>query len=157
MTGRWRAFVTLVSALSCGAAAWPAEAQDNLPPIELYRVMLESAAADGWVAFRDFDGHQWVYFTPLVVLHCRVHEIRYSVNSTMLDLRFPVPACNPTVPFSLPPDAGPETVAIVLEQGAAHSVSVQVVLDDGFESGVLSFAPCPDVGEQSCAMRVEEQ
>ena len=57
--------------LAIVAFSIPASAQqDAVPPIELYKTMAEANKASGWVAFREYDGRQWVYFTPLVTLHC---------------------------------------------------------------------------------------
>lgn len=134
----------------------PAHAQqDRVPPVDLYKTMVEANKASGWVAFRDFDGQQWVYFTPLVTLHCRLTEIRYSINSQDLDQRFPLPDCHPALPFSLPPDAGPEAIALTLPLGTAEKVAVQIVFDDNTKTGVVVYEPCIAVGDATCAFLVE--
>lgn len=126
-------------------------AQPALPPLSLYKVMAEANKATGWVAFREYDGKQWIYFTPLVTLHCRVSDVRYSINSDALDVRFSLPACVPALPFSLPSDAGPEAIAIQRASGEAKIVHVQVVFDDGSESEIVRFSPCDGVGDATCA------
>jgi len=143
--------LSLAVALGLSAGAKAQEA----PPVDLYKVMAEANKASGWVAFRNYDGKQWVYFTPLVTLHCRVTEIRYSINSTALDSTFPLPKCNPAQPFSTPADAGVEGIAITLPDGTAQSVSVQILFEDDTESEMLTFAPCADVGDSSCATLVD--
>lgn len=149
-----RAFLVmcLVGAFLCPPAF---AQQDRVPPVELYKTMADANKATGWVLFREYDGHQWVYFTPLVTLHCRVTEIRYSINSPALDQKFPLPECHPALPFSLPPDAGPEAIALTLDSHQAEKVAVQIVFDDGTESDVLVFEPCDGVGEATCAFMVE--
>ena len=139
------------------AAGLPAGAQDKsrIPPMELYQTMLASARQTGWVQFREWDGRQLVYFSHLVTLHCRLAEIRYSINSTALDQRFAMPQCNPQLPLSLPADAGLEAIAISLAPGEAETVAVQVVWEDGAESEVAVYEPCQDAGERSCAWPVE--
>lgn len=47
-----------------------------------------------WIAFRNFDGRQLVYFTHLVVYRCGLSEIRYSINSDALDQRFSTARCD---------------------------------------------------------------
>lgn len=131
--------------------AFPAPAQE-LPPIAVYEAMLEANKTSGWVQFREFGGHQLVYFTPLQTMHCRLSEIRYSINSEALDRTFPLVDCVPALPFSLPSDAGLEAIAIELAPGEAKSVTVQVVWSDGSESEVRTFVPCEGVGDQSCAL-----
>lgn len=145
---------TALPALSLAFAAglaFPALAQE-LPPIAVYEAMLEANKTSGWVQFREFGGHQLVYFTPLQTMHCRLSEIRYSINSEALDRTFPLVDCVPALPFSLPSDAGLEAIAIELAPGEAKSVTVQVVWSDGSESEVLTFVPCEGVGDQSCAL-----
>ena len=84
-------------------------------------------------------------------MHCRLSEIRYSVNSDALDKTFPLVDCIKALPFSLPSDAGLEAIAIQLAPGEAKSVTVQVVWSDGAESETLTFVPCDGVGDQTCA------
>ncbi|WP_127520085.1 hypothetical protein [Mesorhizobium sp. Z1-4] len=140
-----------VMALGLSASlALPAAAQE-LPPVAVYQAMLDANKASGWVQFREFGGRQLVYFTPLQTMHCRLSEIRYSVNSEALDRTFPLVDCVPALPFSLPSDAGLEAIAIELAPGEAKSVTVQVVWSDGAESEALTFVPCEGVGDQSCA------
>lgn len=142
---------SLLAALGLNVGAKAQEA----PPVDLYKIMAEANKASGWVAFRNFDGKQWVYFTPLVTLHCRVTEVRYSINSTALDNSFPLPKCNPAQPFSVPSDSGVAGIAITLPEGTAQSVSVQILFEDDTESEMLTFVPCADVGDSSCATLVD--
>ncbi len=152
--GGIRPVLWLMLGLGCMA---PVNAQEasRIPPIELYRTMLDSARQTGWVQFRNWDGRQLVYFSHLVTLHCRLKEIRYSVNSRQLDRSFALPQCNPQLPLSLPADAGPETIAISLAPNEAETVAVQVVWEDDTESEVAVYEPCKDAGERSCAWPVE--
>ncbi|WP_419907480.1 hypothetical protein [Hoeflea sp.] len=132
-----------------------AQEQSRIPPQALYQTMLDANRQTGWVQFRNFDGAQWIYFTALQTLHCRLSEIRYSINSKALDERFNLVECNPQNPMALPPDAGPETIAIRLPAGTAQTIAVQVVWEDGSESAIAVYEPCKDVGEQSCAWPLE--
>lgn len=147
----------LVAACIYVAAPAPAVAQDksNLPPMAIYQAMLDANRQGGWVQFRNYGGHQWIYFTALQTLHCRLTEIRYSVNSKALDVLFPLAACNTQNPFAVPPDAGIDDIAIRLPPGAAQTIAVQVVWEDGRESELAEYEPCTDVGEQSCASLLE--
>ncbi|MCY6382810.1 hypothetical protein [Hoeflea prorocentri] len=128
-----------------------AEEKSRIPPRELYQTMLDANRQSGWVQFRNFSGSQWIYFTALQTLHCRLSEIRYSINSTSLDKRFALVDCNPQNPMALPPDAGPEAIALRFAPDTAQSIAVQVVWEDGSESDVAIYEPCDNVGEQSCA------
>ncbi len=146
----------LTAACLSFAAGTPARAEDQstLPPVAVYRAMLDANRQGGWVQFRNYDGHQWIYFTALQTMHCRLKEIRYSINSYALDARFPLVACNLQNPFALPPDAGIDDIAIRLAPGTAETVAVQIVWDDGSLSDMAVYAPCAAVGEQTCAAPV---
>ena len=139
--------------LACLATAPMAVAQEQMrvPPMAIYQAMLDANRQSGWVQFRNYGGAQWVYFTALQTMHCRLKEIRYSVNSRLLNERFPLVKCNPQMPFALPSDAGVEDIAIRLAPGSAKTVAVQVIWDDGSASDTAIYEPCKDVGEQTCA------
>lgn len=129
----------------------------ELPAAEIYQQMLEMNKQTGWIAFRNYDGQQWIYFTTLVTLHCRLSEIRYSINSKDLDQIFPVPACNKALPFSLPSDMTTDTISIVLPLGTAETISVQVTMyGDKRDNQIMTYHPCKNVGEASCAVLLED-
>lgn len=129
--------------------------KSRIPPLALYQNMLRINKDSGWVSFRNYDGHQWVYFSALQALHCRLHEIRYSINTLELDKRFEVAKCNPQLPFSLPPNSKWQDIAIRLPEGTAKRVAVQIVWGDGTPSEVSIFEPCKDVGDQTCSFPVK--
>jgi len=126
-----------------------------LPSMSIYQAMLDANKKTGWIAFRNYNGKQWVYFTILQSMHCRLKEIRYSINSTDLDQRFNLVKCNPYTPFALPNNVGPKDTLIKLPLGEAQTVAVQVVWEDDRESEIVVYRPCPDVGENTCATVVE--
>ncbi|HFC04597.1 MAG TPA: hypothetical protein ENJ55_02730 [Rhizobiales bacterium] len=129
--------------------------KSRLPPRTIYQSMLDANKKTGWVAFRNFNGKQLVYFTTLQTLHCRLKEIRYSINNSNLDQRFELVKCNPYLPFSLPSDVKPKDLYLVRPLGSVQSVSVQVVWEDDGESENVTYTPCPNVGDASCAVLVE--
>lgn len=132
-----------------------AQEKSRIPPVSVYQAMLSANKETGWVQFRNYGGRQWVYFTALQTLHCRLREIRYSINTEVLDLNFDLVACNPQNPLALPPDVGVEDVAIRLPLGAARTVAVQVVWEDRSASEMAVYEPCENVGEQTCAWPVK--
>lgn len=105
-----------------------------------------------WIAFRNYDGHQLVYFTHLVVYRCGLSEIRYSINSGALDQRFSMPPCDPQRPNEIPADY---QSYLTLPLGSASSIAVQVVYADGEESETHHFAPCVIADEGTCAQSVD--
>lgn len=140
---------TLLAAIFAFLPATAALARD-LPPADLYRAMLEGNRDSGWVSFANHANGQYLYFSALQTLHCRLKEIRYSVNTRDLDRTFAIVPCNPQNPWALPPDSKPEDTVVIMPLGTAQTVAVQVVWEDGEESGVMVYKPCDDVGDQAC-------
>jgi hypothetical protein len=148
----------LLSAAVLWLPTGAAQAQDaedeykpQLPDVAIYKAMLDANKQTGWVQFRDYDDRQLVYFTALQTMHCRLSEIRYSINSDALDQRFPLAKCNPQIPFNLPGDETAEYVYISLAAGTAKTLTIQAVWDDGAGSEIVVYKPCDNVGDATCA------
>ncbi|WP_377292395.1 hypothetical protein [Rhizobium sp. SG2393] len=123
----------------------------QLPDVSIYKAMLDANKTTGWVQFRNFSGKQLVYFTPLQTMHCRLSEIRYSINSDALDKRFPLGKCNPHIPFSIPETDTVDYVYTSFPAGSVETIAVQAVWDDGAGSEIVIYKPCEGVGEATCA------
>ncbi|MEI3852506.1 MULTISPECIES: hypothetical protein [Ensifer] len=152
-------FVWLLSAAVLWLPLNLAQAQDaeeeeykpQLPDVAIYKAMLDANKQTGWVQFRDYDDRQLIYFTALQTMHCRLSEIRYSINSDALDQRFPLAKCNPQIPFNLPADETAEYVYISLPADTAKTLTIQAVWDDGAGSEIVVYKPCDNVGDATCA------
>src|SRR5437667_1643709 len=81
-----------------------------------------------WLAFRNYSGRQFIYFTILLAYRCGLSEIRYSVNSDALDRTFPLPPCDPAQPQALDAAKYPPFVSLAL--GTAREVTVRVIFKD---------------------------
>lgn len=127
------------------------EYKPQLPDVAIYKAMLDANKQTGWVQFRDYDDRQLIYFTALQTMHCRLSEIRYSINSDTLDQRFPLAKCNPQIPFNLPADETAEYVYISLPADTAKTLTIQAVWDDGAGSEIVVYKPCDNVGDATCA------
>ncbi len=150
--GGFTAAAYLASALAVSNARADDEYKPTLPDASIYRAMLDANKNTGWVQFRNYAGQQLVYFTALQSMHCRLSEIRYSINSDALDKVFPLGACDPQLPFNLPD--GAEYIYLSLKPGEAKTVAVQVLWDDGAGSEIVIYKPCENVGESTCT-RIE--
>jgi hypothetical protein len=147
--------------LVASAMALPALAQESeedeyapeLPDIQIYKAMLDANRQPGWVQFREFSGRTIIYFTALQTMRCRLSEVRYSVNSEALDKRFPLGPCDPQQPFNIPDDSGDpgKWLYIEIPTGQAKTVTVQVVWADGSGSEIVTYRPCDNIGESTCA------
>ena len=65
----------------------------ELPPQATYQAMLDYGKKQGWIALKNTGKEQFIYFSHLQTLHCRLKEIRYSINTTELDKRFDLVKC----------------------------------------------------------------
>ena len=146
--------------LALTASALPSFAQESeedeykpeLPDMQIYKAMLEANRQPGWVQFREFSGRQIIYFTALQTMRCRLSEVRYSVNSDALDQRFPLGPCDPQQPFNIPDSDDPgKWIYIERPSGDAKTLTIQVVWADGSGSEIVTYRPCDNVGESTCA------
>ena len=154
-TGSNGTFCRLFAALivfSAGALAAPIAVNAQMPPPAQLKMMAEAVKAQ-WVAFRNWDGRQLIYFTIAVTYHCGLREIRYSLNGKDLTERWPVPACNTQMPFNI--DSEKDQIYLALDPGTVSAVSVQLVYADGTKSAVHSYTPCDNVDEATCGVLVE--
>ncbi|MCR6502954.1 hypothetical protein MUO32_28420 [Shinella sp. CPCC 101442] len=141
--------------LACGL---PASAQEDgeeeykaqIPDVSIYKAMLDANKQTGWVQFREFSGQQLIYFTALQTMHCRLREVRYSINSDTLDKTFPMAKCDPELPFNLPSDDSQNWLYLNLKPGEAQTIAVQAVWDDGSGSEIVVYQPCKNP-EATCA------
>ena len=140
------------------AGSLPASAQEEgeeeyraqIPEVAIYKAMLDANKQTGWVQFRTFANQQLIYFTALQTMHCRLSEIRYSINSDVLDKRFALAECDPELPFNLPSDDTQNWLYIGLKPGEAKTIAVQAVWDDGSGSEIVVYQPCKNP-EATCA------
>lgn len=147
--------LAIAGALSLPAFAQEADDEEEykpvLPDVAIYKAMLDANKQTGWIQFRNYDDKQLIYFTALQTMHCRLSEIRYSVNSDTLDKRFPLGKCNPQIPFNLPDSDTNEYIYISLPAGEAKTLAIQAVWDDGAGSEIVVYKPCEGVGDATCA------
>ena len=129
---------------------------NKLLPLETYKQMLNVSVNNGWVAFRNYNGKQHVYLTQLQTLRCHIKEVRVSFNSTALDNRLALLPCNPDNPFAIPstPDAH-KFLYVTFAPGTVATTAVQVTWSDDTKSEIAQFRPCNDVGEQTCAVKLD--
>lgn len=144
-------FLCLQTAAPRAQDAEEEEYKPQLPEVAIYKAMLDANKQTGWVQFRNYEDRQLIYFTALQTMHCRLSEIRYSINSDALDKRFPLAKCNPQIPFNLPADETAEYVYISLPANTAQTLAIQAVWDDGAGSEIVVYKPCDNVGDATCA------
>lgn len=113
-------------------AALPAFAQEMTTAAEV-RPILE-ATRGSWLALREYDGKDLLYFTHLAAWRCGLTAVRVTVPGVATD-----------VPLSLEPchegTAQPNAIVqegyepyVTMPLGAAQEVSVTITFDDGTEA-----------------------
>lgn len=127
------------------------EEELELPDFAIYKAMLDANRKPGWVQFRDYSGRQLIYFTALQTMRCRLSAIRYSINSEALDRTFPLGPCDPQQPFNMPDDPDNKYVLIEEPAGSVRTLTIQVMWKDGSGSEIITYRPCDNVGESTCA------
>jgi hypothetical protein len=80
-----------------------------------------------WVAVREFDGKDLLYFTNLLAWRCGVLEIRYSVNGGPLTL-FDAEPCH--MDEATPNALKGDSIYIELPLQSLQSLHVEVLYDD---------------------------
>ena len=148
----------LLAALLLLATGLPAGAQESdeeqyraqIPDVSIYKAMLDANKQTGWVQFREFADQQLIYFTALQTMHCRLKEVRYSINTDTLDQTFPMADCDPELPFNLPSDESRNWLYLELKSGEAETIAIQAIWDDGSGSEIVVYQPCKNP-EATCA------
>ncbi|MBN2629799.1 MAG: hypothetical protein JXR75_04590 [Rhodobacteraceae bacterium] len=109
----------------------PADAQSFTTADEIKPIL--QATKSSWVALREFDGKDLLYFTHLESWRCGLSQVRFSVNSTAATKVWEMEPCHEG-------EAQPNALKLadhlpytVLPLGMATSVSVVIVYDDGSE------------------------
>ena len=110
------------------------------------------ATTKSWIAFRDYNGSQLIYFTQLVTMKCGLKEVRFSLNSPSLEHKFDLPKCNWEAPFNVDATKLPY---ISMALGTAKSISVHVTYSDGGKSRIYTYRPCTVNPGTTCAKLVE--
>lgn len=145
-----RSLLSLMLLAALPAMHAKAQASRELPVEQVKQILAQTL--ESWVAFRVYDGRSLIYFTHLATYHCALLEIRYSFNGTALDQRFPVPKCNPLLPFNVGAD---DKLYLEVSEEDSKTLAVQLVYDDNSVSDIHVFSPCPGAGDATCAMVAE--
>jgi len=86
------------------------------------------ATRANWVAIREYDGRDLIYFTHLLSWRCGLHEVKYSINGGPMQ-DWPLHPCliDSNAPNAIPPEAK------IYERhplGAIKTVDIELLYDD---------------------------
>ena len=114
------------------AASAPASAQ-GMPPEQIKQILDLTKA--NWVAFRDWQGQELVYFTHLESWKCGIDYVFYGLNDGPIDQEWELDECDPDNPNAVLKDKP----YIERPPGSTQSISVQLIFPDGTKSQVERF------------------
>ncbi len=99
-----------------------------------------SATKTAWLALREYDGNDLLYFTHLAAWRCGLHEIRFSLNGAPEQV-FEVEECY--IDTAQPNALKMETHLpyIVYDLGSVDNVTVTLTFDDGTEDSATYQRP----------------
>ncbi len=88
-----------------------------------------TATRGNWVAVREFNGQDLVYFTHLLSWRCGLYEINYAINGGPMQ-SWPMPECYADGPSPNAITAEDGLPYISLELGSVQSIDVEILYDD---------------------------
>ncbi len=118
----------MAAALVAGLAA-PASAQNFTTAAEI-RPILEATRAN-WVAVREYDGRDLVYFTHLIAWRCGLTEVKFTINDASQIYVWPLEPCYEGTAQPNAIKAEEYLPYVELPLGAAQTIAVVMTLDDG--------------------------
>lgn len=119
-----------VLAASAAFADAPRVAEDQTPTGKFLtateaRPIIE-ATKGSWIAVREYDGQDLLYFTHLLSWRCGLYEIKFGLNGGEKQV-FAMPDCMPDNPNATPPDA---TIYLTYPLGSIETVEIELLYDD---------------------------
>lgn len=125
---------TLGTILAVSVFTLPSIANAQMVDAAQIRPIL-NATKGQWVAVREWDGQDLVYFTHLLAWRCGVDKIEYSVNSAGADKDWAFIPCDETSanPMALAPD---QKVYGSFGLNSVQTVTVKITYDDGGQDTV---------------------
>jgi len=106
---------------------------ENFTTAAEIKPILDATRAN-WIAVREFDGKDLLYFTQLLSWRCGLSEIRYGLNGATADKVWAMEPCYDTEPQ--PNALKMEGAEIFLTEplGSIQTISISVTYDDGTEA-----------------------
>jgi hypothetical protein len=122
----YRIFLALL--LGFGPTASPAQTFTTAAEIK----PILTASKSGWIAVREYDGNDLLYFTNALAWRCGLTAIRYGINGAPAETDFAMEPCyeGEAVPNAIKGDGGLQ-IYVTLPLKSVETVTVTVVFDDG--------------------------
>ena len=118
-----------ISVATLAMISTAAFAQDFTTAAEVKPIL--DATKPQWIAVREFDGKDLLYFTNLLAWRCGVAKIRYGLNGEAPATVFAMEACHEgTAQPNALLMANGELLYVTHDLGSVQTVSVEVEFDD---------------------------
>jgi hypothetical protein len=124
-------------AVAEAAAAAPAREPETQIATGRFTTALEikpimTATKPQWLAVREYDGQDLLYFTQVLSWRCGLWEVRYGLNGAPPDIVLPLEPCHDDTaqPNSLV-DSETYPIWITAPLGSIESVDIEILYDDG--------------------------
>ena len=114
----------------------PARAQSAISGNEKMILTMPQMQSN-WVSFRDYNGHQLIYFSILEAYKCGIRKVAYSINSEALDQEWRLQPCNP----KKQQEVTTNRPYLSLPLGTAKFIAVQLTFNDNSKSPVVRKRP----------------
>lgn len=120
------AMIPLLLALSAGPAAWAG----NFTTAQEVRPILAATKAN-WVAVREYEGQDLIYFTHLEAWRCGLSGVKFGINGGEPTQEWTLETCyeDESTPNAMKMEDG--LPYFVLPLGMVKSLSVEITYDDG--------------------------
>lgn len=125
--------------VACGLMALtPVAAQAQFMTAAEVRPILDMTTQN-WVAVRDYNGQDLVYFTHLEMFRCGLAGVRYGINGEPASTPYGLEECyeNTSTPNAIHPES--HSPYVVFPSGTVQSITVDVNYDDGTVNSVTFF------------------
>lgn len=117
------------SILALMLAAPPAFSQSFTTAAEVKPIL--EMQKDRWVALREYEGQDWVYFTPVLSWRCGLEAVHYGLNGAPAETLLEMEACHEdtAAPNAMLNDTHP--IYLTAPLGSVESVTLRLTYDDG--------------------------
>ena len=123
----------LCAAAFASCAAIPAQAQ-FMTAAEVKPILDMTSAS--WVAVREWEGQDWVYFTHLETFRCGLSGVRYGVNGAKANTPYALAECFEGTANPNAIDPSTHAPYVILPLGSVQTITVDVKYDDGSVTSV---------------------
>lgn len=124
---RFLTFITaLLLVINVTAAA-------GMPPDQMKNII--NLTKDNWIAYRDFNGKQLIYFTHLEAWKCGIEQVKYGLNENSLNQEWTLEACDEENQLIVTKD----TPYLTFDLNSINVIKVEITFKDGTKSDIVEF------------------